>query len=170
MAHGPESGDDVEEDGFDVGTHGGGSLEGVAEFDGAHALTEGFTILDEGEAIDLATVPPVCDETFDQPESVCGRDDRVKISRSTLIPWRMICKLIITTASGSRSGCTGWLIGPRTVIMPMVVVQTNQPGSINRSSTIGRTGKTYRWLFSAFRVAGLKRSSMQIAPTAVDIR
>ncbi|WP_319547987.1 serine protease [Desulfogranum marinum] len=115
-AYKPESEDDFEEDGFDVGTHGGGSLENVAEFDGSYALTEGFTILDEGEAIDLATVPPACDETYDQPESVCGRDDRKKISGTTSIPWRMICKLIITTAGGSRSGCTGWFIGPRTVM------------------------------------------------------
>lgn len=87
----PESGADVEEEGFDIATHGGGEIESVPDFDGSYALTEGFSVLDEGEAIDLATIPPACQEEYEQPESVCGRDDRVKITKTTSVPWRMIC-------------------------------------------------------------------------------
>lgn len=112
----PESEADVEEDGFDIATHGGGEIESLPDFDAGYALTEGFSVLDEGEALDYAKVPPACQEVYDQPESVCGRDDRVKITRITSIPWRMICKLIITKANGGKSGCTGWFIGPRTVM------------------------------------------------------
>lgn len=50
------------------------------------------------------------------PESVCGKDDRVRISPATRVPWRWICQLIITMANGRRSRCTGWFIGPRTVM------------------------------------------------------
>ena len=64
----------------------------------------------------MAAVPCACQEEYDQPESVCGRDDRVKVANTTSVPWRMICQLIITTANGSKSRCTGWFIGPRTVM------------------------------------------------------
>lgn len=111
-----ESTDDVEESGYDIATHGGGSLESVPGFEADYALTEGFTILDEGEADDFAMVKSAEAVEFEQPESVCGRDDRVKVTATRSIPWRMICKLIITAKDGSRLGGTGWFIGPRTVM------------------------------------------------------
>ncbi len=49
-------------------------------------------------------------------ESVCGRDGRVRIRTTTRIPWRWSCQLIITSKNGGRGRCTGWFIGPRTVI------------------------------------------------------
>jgi V8-like Glu-specific endopeptidase len=112
----PESADDLEEDGFDIATNAGGQLESVPEFDFSYAMTEGFSAEDEGETFDPATIPLACEEEFDQPESVCGRDDRVKINNTTSIPWRLNCQLIITKANGAKSRCTGWFIGPRTVM------------------------------------------------------
>lgn len=112
----PESSSDLEEDGFDVATHGGGRLENVANFNSSHALTEGFSILDDGEATAIAHLAPAHQGEYEQPESVCSRDDRVRMSPTTAIPWRMVCQLIITKADGSKSGCTGWFIGPRTVM------------------------------------------------------
>lgn len=49
-------------------------------------------------------------------EVVFGNDDRVRIGNTTLFPWRSICKLEITAANGQRMGCSGTLIGPRTVL------------------------------------------------------
>lgn len=111
-----ESGD-VVEDGFDVATHGGGSLEFAPGFAPDYALTEGFQ--PEVVPIDprLNGLPRSCDlEYGDVPESVCGRDDRVHVTAVTNIPWRMICQLIITRRDGGRSRCTGWFIAPRTVM------------------------------------------------------
>lgn len=50
------------------------------------------------------------------PETVCGKDDRINIKDTTKVPWRWNCQLIITMANGGKSRCTGWLIGPRTVM------------------------------------------------------
>jgi V8-like Glu-specific endopeptidase len=49
-------------------------------------------------------------------ESVFGQDDRVLVGNTTPYPWRTICKLEITAADGARFGCSGALIGPRTVL------------------------------------------------------
>ncbi|MCP5007796.1 MAG: serine protease [Planctomycetes bacterium] len=79
-------------------------------------MTEGFTSqyfeVDEG----LESIPPSCQIEFGLPESVCGRDDRVRIREATRIPWRMICQLIITGKDGLKSRCSGWFIGPKCVM------------------------------------------------------
>ncbi len=112
----PESITDLEEDGFDIATHGGGRLESVASFNNNFALTEGFPTSEAGEAIDLTALPPAYVGEYAQPESICGRDDRARISPATAIPWRMICQLIITRSDGSKVRGTGWFVGPRTVM------------------------------------------------------
>ena len=55
-------------------------------------------------------------ETGFLPETVCGRDDRVRITATNLIPWRWVCHLRIRTKDDKNFGCTGFLIGPHTVI------------------------------------------------------
>lgn len=112
-----EAGDgDLAEDGYMVETHGGGTLEAVPGFELSRAMTEGF----QGAQVDVdeefEALPRSCDIEFEQPESVCGRDDRVRITNTTTIPWRLNCQLIITLKDGRRSRCTGWFIGPRTVM------------------------------------------------------
>ena len=56
------------------------------------------------------------EEEFEKPEDVCGNDDRIRISPATTIPWRWCCHLLITKANNAQTGCTGWFIGPRTVM------------------------------------------------------
>lgn len=112
----PESVTDLEEDGFDIATHGGGRLESVAGFSSNLALTEGFPtaeVSDYSELLDLVSADVY---EYSQPETVCGRDDRVRISPATSIPWRMICQLIVTLPNGAKVKGTGWFIGPRTVM------------------------------------------------------
>lgn len=108
---------DLTEDGFDVASHGGGTLESVPGFVEEHALTEGFSAQHVPVDPRLNSLPRSCDLEFGEtPESVCGRDDRNQITAVTRIPWRMICQLIITRQDGRQSRCTGWLISPRTVM------------------------------------------------------
>ncbi|ARK12092.1 trypsin-like serine peptidase [Fibrivirga algicola] len=54
------------------------------------------------------------DETVN--EVIIGTDDRVRITNTTVYPYRAICALRITAADGTRWIGTGWMVGPRTVI------------------------------------------------------
>ena len=104
---------DLEAESFD-GKMNVGEIESAAGFSSAHALGEGMPaeiLTEELESLTTAHPPE-----YLQPESVCGRDDRVRISPATAVPWRWICQLIITMGSGGQSRCTGWFIGPRTVM------------------------------------------------------
>ena len=121
-------GPELIEDGFDVATHGGGTLESVEEFGEYRALTEGFNPENIEVTEELSNLPRSCDLEFDSPESVCGRDDRIRISGTSRIPWRMICQLIITRNDGSSSRCTGWLIGPGTVMTAGHCVYSHSAG------------------------------------------
>ena len=114
---GGESEPELAEDGLDMATHGGGTLESVEGFEFENALTEGFgpQVVEIDE--ELSQLPRSCDLEFSEtPESVCGRDDRVRINGTTRVPWRMICQLIITRRDNRMSRCTGWFIGPGTVM------------------------------------------------------
>lgn len=140
----PESAGDMEEDGFDRLSHGGGQLENVPDFEADYAMTEGFSVLGEDEAADLATITSCCEEDYETPESVCGRDDRRRITGTSSVPWRMICKLIITRKDGGRSGCTGWFIGPRTVMTAGHCVYSHSAGGWAKSIEVipGMNGRT----------------------------
>ncbi|NEO78090.1 serine protease [Moorena sp. SIO4G3] len=104
------------EDEFE-GIMGRGEIEAVPGFNKSRALNEG---LDFEKTIDvteeLKNLPDAGAEEFPSPESVIGSDDRIRISPASTIPWRWICQLIVTKANGKRYKCSGWLIGPRTVI------------------------------------------------------
>lgn len=125
---GEGGGSDLVEDGFDTATHGGGTLESVGGFEECRAMTEGFgpEMLEVME--ELANLPRSCDLEFETPETVCGRDDRVRITATSGIPWRMICQLIITRKDGGRSRCTGWFIGPGTVMTAGHCVYSHSAG------------------------------------------
>lgn len=49
-------------------------------------------------------------------ESVIGADGRVKVTATTTYPNRAIAYLFVTWANNSAGSCTGWFIGPRTVV------------------------------------------------------
>ncbi len=49
-------------------------------------------------------------------ESVIGADGRIKVSPTTSYPSRAIAYLYVTWANNSAGSCTGWFIGPRTVV------------------------------------------------------
>lgn len=50
------------------------------------------------------------------PESVIGADGRTKVTYTNVYPNRAIAYLLITWANNAQGSCTGWFIGPRTVI------------------------------------------------------
>ncbi len=111
---------DLEEDGYD-GLDDAGEFEQVEGFDASALLDmEAEELVDEGEEIsltdDLKKLVDMGEDEFGLPETQCGRDDRVQIDPTTGAPWRWICQLLITSADGSVGGCTGWFIGPRTVM------------------------------------------------------
>ncbi|MCC0065990.1 MAG: serine protease [Rhodovulum sp.] len=60
--------------------------------------------------------PEIGDFGGENYEVVFGNDDRVQVGNTTTYPWRTICKLEITAADGARFGCSGAMIGPRTVL------------------------------------------------------
>jgi V8-like Glu-specific endopeptidase len=132
-----ESDSDLVEEGFE-GVIGGESLEKVAGFDESRALYEGLEFETEEIIIteDLERLPDAGLEEFQQPESVCGRDDRIRISPATAYPWRAICQLIITMANGSQSRCTGWFIGPRTVMTAGHCVYSHTAGGWPQKITV----------------------------------
>ncbi len=107
------------EDGYDVQTHGGGSLEYAEGFELFEPMVRGLgeTALSRLPA-GYDSMPLACSAHFqDGPmETVCGHDGRVQVGTNGTPPWRMICQLIITMANGARSRGTGWFISPRTIM------------------------------------------------------
>lgn len=93
-----------------------GELEEVAGFDPTNALTEGQpTLIITDEMTSLRSADELV-PGFESMESVCGRDDRVRVTPCTAIPWRWICQLFITMPNGAGFRGTGWFIGPRCVM------------------------------------------------------
>ena len=108
------------------------ALEEVPGFDEASIET----VETEEEVFMPEEWSDVCEcgtEDYGEPESVCGRDDRVRIRRTTRVPWRWNCQLLITARNGQRGRCTGWLIGPRTVITAGHCIYSHSAGGWARS-------------------------------------
>ena len=122
------------EDGFDVQTHGGGSLEYAEGFDLREPMIRG---LGETAPVPLPDpgIPMACSLHFqDGPmETVCGHDGRVQVGEDGTPPWRMICQLIITMGNGATSRGTGWFISPRTVMTAGHCVHSSRNGGWVRS-------------------------------------
>jgi V8-like Glu-specific endopeptidase len=94
-----------------------GQFEQVEGFDPTRAASEGGPEFGERFMVDdLEMLPASCTLEYATPETVCSTDDRVQITATTSIPWRWICQLVITMANGGQSRCTGWFIGPCTVM------------------------------------------------------
>lgn len=108
-------------------------LESVAGFNASEALGE--SLLSEEVAVTkaLKALPPAETLVYDEPETVCGADNRVRISPASAIPWRWCCELLITMANGGGARGTGWFIGPRTVMTAGHVVFSQAAGGWARS-------------------------------------
>ncbi|SLN61689.1 trypsin-like serine peptidase [Pseudooctadecabacter jejudonensis] len=123
--------DEMVENGLDVETHGGGSLEYAEGFELFDPMVRGL-----GETMPVGLpegydhIPMACSAHFDDApmESVCGHDGRVQVGENGTPPWRMICQLIITMANGTRSRGTGWFISPRTVMTAGHCVHSKRNG------------------------------------------
>lgn len=112
-----------------------GNVESVEGFDESYVQNEGVqmeTFQISQELINLPTAGSIeYSEQF--AESICGRDGRTRITRTANYPWRAICQLIITMNNGAKSRCTGWFIGPRTVMTAGHCVFSRAAGGWARS-------------------------------------
>lgn len=99
-----------------------GTIEPVENF--APKETEwSFEIKNE-----FLNLPTIGSYVFDTPESVCGDDDRTKISNTLVAPWKYICKMIIVASNGGRYIGSGFFIGPRCIITSGHVVHDGTTG------------------------------------------
>lgn len=92
------------------------TMEAVDDFDPSRALSEIAEAQTVAISQDQKSLADAATLTYSQPETVCGADDRARITPANDIPWRWICKLFIRFAGDRRVVGTGWLIGPRTVM------------------------------------------------------
>lgn len=110
-----------------------GEIELVPGFNPANALHERA----ESELVELdgelSALPDAATTVYEQQETVCGSDDRVRISPATNLPWRWICKLFITFPDNAQFVGTGWFIGPRTVMTAGHCVYSKANGGWARS-------------------------------------
>jgi glutamyl endopeptidase len=69
-------------------------------------------------------------------ETVHGPDNRVKITDTSVYPWRAHASLLITAADGSGWIGTGWFIGPHTLITAGHVVYIKNSGVPGRDGWV----------------------------------
>ena len=93
-----------------------GKIEAVDGFNPSHAIDEVTEVQTVAIAQDLKSLPDAATLAYSQPETVCGADDRVRITPANDTPWRWICKLRIRFPNDTRVVGTGWFIGSRTVM------------------------------------------------------
>lgn len=65
--------------------------------------------------IEAEEVQVLVQESAAAIEVIIGKDDRVRITQTTDVPWRRVCALRIYFPSGATYRGTGFLIGPRAV-------------------------------------------------------
>jgi glutamyl endopeptidase len=108
-----EAADGAETNGFEGVAAG---IETVEGFDLTPATQEALLSEEVEISKEMAALPPAEDLTYEKPETVCGVDNRVRISPATTIPWRWCCELLITYPNNAGARGTGWFIGPKTVM------------------------------------------------------
>jgi V8-like Glu-specific endopeptidase len=84
-----------------------------------------------GEAV-AVEADPLAEQAARVLEVIIGNDDRVRIERTTDVPWRRYCALRITFPKGVFRG-TGFLIGPRAVATAGHCVYMHDQGGWARS-------------------------------------
>ena len=73
-----------------------------------------------------------------QLETVHGPDNRVRITTTSVYPWRAHASLLITAADGSQWIGTGWFIGPHTLMTAGHVVNIRGSGVPGRDGWVRR--------------------------------
>jgi glutamyl endopeptidase len=71
------------------------------------------------QAPDTAGLSDIGEATFGPAarlEAVIGTDERIQITETTKLPWRLSASLLITAADNSQWVGTGWFISPRTLV------------------------------------------------------
>jgi glutamyl endopeptidase len=69
-------------------------------------------------------------------ETVHGPDDRIRITNTSIYPWRVHASLLITAADNSAWIGTGWFISPRTLITAGHVVYIKNSGVPGRDGWV----------------------------------
>jgi len=89
-------------------------------------------------------------------EVIIGKDDRVQVTNTTIIPWKRICHLKIQAANGKSYLGTGFFVGPRTILTAGHCVYIHgqggwakqivvTPGRNGSSESMGKfTSRTFR--------------------------
>lgn len=91
-----------------------GEIEAVPGFEPTRPIGAATTAAEV--AAELANLPDAATTAYVLPETICGADDRTRVTPASSNPWRWICKLFITFPDNARFVGTGWFIGPRTVM------------------------------------------------------
>ena len=120
-----------------------------AKQDGSEAV-EGFK-LPRGTAEAMAetmraptttNLRDIAEATYGPPpphlETVHGVDNRVRITTTSVYPWRAHASLLITAADGSQWIGTGWFIGPHTLMTAGHVVNIRGSGVAGRDGWVRR--------------------------------
>ena len=63
----------------------------------------------DGSDYDFENIVPTYHVLEQDQESICSGDDRIKVTSTTSLPFKAICKLYMKTADGRNLPGTGWL-------------------------------------------------------------
>jgi glutamyl endopeptidase len=92
------------------------------------------------KAPDTRKLKDIGEASFGPPpphaETVHGPDNRVKITKTSIYPWRAHASLLITAKDGSRWIGTGWFIGPHTLMTAGHVVHIKNSGVPGRDGWV----------------------------------
>ena len=97
-------------------TNNGGRIERVAGFDIGRVMAQGCGGRHLPGALSSQALGSATWMEYAFPESVVGKDDRVPIVDTTVLPWRCICHLVVDGLHDDQVLGTGWMAGPRTVL------------------------------------------------------
>jgi V8-like Glu-specific endopeptidase len=98
------------------GEGGLGELERVAGFDESQLASDSAAGQMVPVTADLENLPDAGSLEYVSAETVCGSDNRTRITNTTVFAWRAICQLILRFRNGATARGTGWFIGPHTVM------------------------------------------------------
>lgn len=128
--------------------------DGAEDVAGFKGLKESAAKTESLKAPKTSKLKDIGEASFGPPrakaETVHGPDNRVKITNTSVYPWRVHASLLITAADGSNWIGTGWFIGPHTLITAGHCVY------IKNSGVPGRNG----WVKSIDVMPGRNGSSL----------